>query len=122
MQITLAKVIEAMKVGGYTQGRYHLLADDDNGHIIDACAIGQAALNLGVDAMDLQRALDIGITSRKNSEAFNETVFKLNDEKKVEVSTIVEYLNKHVKAQHRTIDVRTKIYDYENWQGVKVNP
>lgn len=67
--VSMAQVLDAMELGGYKQGFAHLVESDSQegkevGFVLNADAIGQAALNLGIDDGKLAEWLDETMFSR----------------------------------------------------------
>lgn len=67
--VTGKDIIEAMRKNGYKKIRGGLIrykerADGSKGPIAGACAIGQAAINLGVPAMMLEIKLPVKVSRR----------------------------------------------------------
>lgn len=56
-QVTLATVARAIRKNGWKQVTGEFIKKE-NGKVVGACALGQAALNLGVEGNDLLEALN----------------------------------------------------------------
>jgi hypothetical protein len=121
-KITIEQVIEGIKAGGYPQGRNHLIEWSSDyeyeGEIVNADAIGIAALNLGLDAHDLLNAL-MDVSPRKNSSVtLAYFIVELNDVKELGLAEITSQVLVKFKQKLKTeIDVQegdfTKVTNYK---------
>lgn len=57
-KVTVQDVVNAIRANGVRQARNEYVRYDKSGNVVSACAIGQAAINLGVDYASLYRALN----------------------------------------------------------------
>lgn len=113
--VTIEQIIEAIRLGGYTQAYQHILQDDEEGNIIDACAIGQAALNLGVSFPSLSVALEEhGLLTH---------LILWNDVDKKKLPQIARSMKSTFKDKLKVL-VACKTWDYSqefiNYQGIKI--
>jgi hypothetical protein len=125
--VTIREVVEAINAAGYPQGFYHAIewshpTEEYEGTIVNACAIGQAALNLGVDPEFLEMYL-YEVKSRKNSTfSLREFIVELNDEKKFDLPRIAKEVEVKFKAKLNE-QFAVAVMDYSsipNYQGKKL--
>ena len=104
--VTIEQVVEGIKAGGYPQGREHVIEwsgeYEYEGNVVNADAIGVAALNLGIDAQDLELAL-MDITLRKNSPiSLTAFIIELNDKKQLSFLDIAAQVLLKFKQKMKT--------------------
>lgn len=114
-EITKAQFIQALEINGYDQGFGHMVeSNDPDTLIINACAYGQAMLNLGGWSLHPDE------TTWPDSTTLRE-VTHMNDKKKT-IKQIVRFLKREWKNQMDD-KLIMQIHDwgkYENYSGVKV--
>lgn len=125
--VTIEQVVGAIAAAGYPQGFYHAIewshpTEEYEGTIVNACAIGQAALNLGVDPEFLDSQLwDVKL--RKNSQlSLREYIVDLNDEKKFDLARIAREIEAKFKAKLKD-EFTVAVMDFTsipNYQGKKL--
>lgn len=125
--VTIQEVVEAIDAAGYPQGFYHAIewshpTEEFEGTIVNACAIGQAALNLGVDPEFFEMYL-YEVKARKNSTlSLRDFIVDLNDEKKFDLPKIAKEVEVKFKAKLKD-QFTVVIMDYSsipNYQGKKL--
>lgn len=127
-EISIAQVIEAMEKGGYTQGFFHLLESDSSegknvGFILNACAIGQAALNLGVEDVKLSEWLSAINLPRKVNDisSLEAYIVYLNDQEMTPTEEIAATIKKKCKSiLNKKETFETYEWNNTNYQGVKL--
>jgi hypothetical protein len=125
--VTIQEVVEAIAAAGYPQGFYHAIewshpTEEYEGTIVNACAIGQAALNLGVDPQFFESNL-FEIRLRKNSStSLREFIVDLNDEKKYDLPRISKEIETKFKSRLKE-GFTVAVMDFSsvpNYQGKKL--
>ena len=119
------KILTAIEKNGYPQGYGHMLEDDrrqlnaEAATIVNACALGQAGLNLGVSVVGLGNALlELKVGAKEDIGTY---VMGLNDYRKLSLKEIAANVRKAYKTHlHKTVTVETRSYNYTNWQGITV--
>jgi len=136
-EISIQKMIEAIKIGGYAQGYNHLIyttseSSIEEGEIVDACAIGQAALNLGISDTALSEKLQMVMFSRNvkcvegctkiNKNAWN-LIVHLNDEHEFGLDKIAAILVDRLPKTVKNLSFPVTEGDWRNtnYQGVKIS-
>lgn len=111
--VTFAQIIEAMALSNYDQGFGYLLKDDEKGHIVNACAVGQCALNLGVSTDDLQAILE---------DEFADSLYIANDTEHKTPKQIARRVKSFWKNRlDEKVELRAYNYaEFSNWKGVIV--
>lgn len=119
--LKISEVVRALELGGYTLGRTHLLdTGDGDDRVVDACAMGIMALNLGVDGMALYEELDKVILSNDVSMRDNLTQWVDRDKKPLEA--VIKSLSAKSKKVLQ-LEVTVPIADYgflTNYHGKRV--
>lgn len=119
--LKVSDAIRALELGGYAQARTYLLnTGDGDDKVVEACAIGIMALNLGVDAHALASALDGVVLS--NGDIMSHQMVDWNDTDRKSVDTILKALKtKTRKVLDQPLVVKNADYSrLENFLGVRV--
>jgi hypothetical protein len=126
MKITIQNVLDAIKLGGYPQGREHVIEwcgdIEFEGDIKDADAIGVAALNLGISPQGLLNTLYEVIARKNSTESLAGLLISLNDTKQLDFGGIYAQTTLKYKAKLKSV-VEVKEQDYSkvtNYQGKKI--
>jgi len=99
-KVTLLEIAEAMQKNGYKKGKRSYV--QGAGDKIEACAIGQAALNLGVDPHNLEAELNrievFGLNSLLGvSLNLGASIIQMNDSTDMSVGEIGKLVTKYAK-------------------------
>lgn len=112
--------VSALEADAYPQARGYVMKDNDKGKIVDACAIGQMALNLGVSMDALQDFLESEIGWEGND--LRGAIIDWNDKQKKSIKQIARKLKSFWKEQNvltNTVELTGYNYaEFDNWQGV----
>lgn len=116
---TVQDVINAIRKDGYAQAFGELVEYDSEGNILEACAVGQAALNLDINPDDLMTQLDDMELhpNGKDSElseisTLSGLIIHYNDSKKYPLSKIADLLERKLPTAIRQLEVGEEIeYD-----------
>jgi hypothetical protein len=126
MKVTVQNIVEAIRLGGYTQGRFHAIKwigdKEFEGDIEDACAVGTAALNLGVDPYHLEAEMKNIMLRKNSSTSMYIFIVEQNDGKKLSLKDISVSIQVKFKAHLNTIlEVPERDYSkVTNYQGKKI--
>lgn len=113
MEVTVREVIDAIEKNGYPQGFGRLIRFNENSELEGACAIGQAAINLGVDEMVLYRELSYLIHKKFSVKAM---IVSLNDTERYPLPAIATTLRTTLGSL-LSVTLRTKKKD---WSWLKL--
>lgn len=119
-KITYEQIIQAIELQTYPQGFGHLIEDDEKGHITNACAVGQCALNLGVGLGSLEYFFETN--AGWDNYTLWQAITKMNDIDKKSLKQIARKLRTHWKPDlKKSIDLVAGDYSqFTNWKGVQV--
>lgn len=120
--VTYGQIVEAINASIYKQGFGHLLCDDEKGSIVDACALGQCALNLGVSMDSLEDFLERDDGFEFGEGTLWDDIIELNDTEHRTLKQIARKIKAYWKDQ-LTREVKLEVYNYaefSNWKGIIV--
>lgn len=141
MYVTVAKILDAIEDDGYEQsiGRLVKKGWEEREGIVDemgypkydtiveyACAMGQAALNLGVDAQELynsDKLRSMTITYIGSYVSAIGAIVDMNDDKRMSLKDIARAMRKYLTAEqlNKKVNLHKRDYtEFKNWRGVTV--
>jgi hypothetical protein len=114
VKFTVSEFIKALRMNGYEQARQaYVVTDRTHRTITSACAIGQAALNLGVNPGQLDTFLPSELGTR---------IVNQNDNLGWSLEKIAEHLKEYEWYASREIVLPAVDWseEFDNWQGRKI--
>lgn len=109
--VTLGAIAEAMRRNGYRKAQHAYIQEEEGGEI-RACAIGQAALGLGVQSADLERALrGFDVPREHGQQKLADYIVEQNDRSALTVAEIGVLVG-HLVAAIAQMPITLNDYDY----------
>jgi hypothetical protein len=105
--ITVSEVIDAIEKNGYKQVKGTWVGNDPITGEIVGCAIGQGAINAGLDYSDLTRELNKIHQPRKDLATLGNLIMYLNDRRGRTIPEIVAHVREKFAAQ---LDTPLSVY------------
>lgn len=115
-EVTVGDIIDAMERNGFRQARGAWVVLNQDGSVRRACAMGQAAINLGIDYEGMGKKLNDVTRPNIYVEGLSNIIMELNDEIGLSCKAIAEKvrikyakkLNKKIKFRIREYKIREK--------------
>jgi hypothetical protein len=113
-EITIDDVLDAIEKNGLeqtfgsffkTEGEDYVNNPPKSGKIIGACALGQAALNLGVNNFSLTDTLNLALPNTR----LGQRIIKMNDHKKRSFAHIANYYRTRLSKKDRSTKILVRV-------------
>lgn len=118
-EVTVGEFIDALERNGFRQARGVWIAFNKDDSVQRACAMGQAAINLGIDYEGLGLRLDIPTRDNLFAGGLSSLIMRLNDSKGLSCKAIAEEVRiKYAKKLNKKFTARVREYKIREKKSV----